>query len=156
MKIRTGFVSNSSSSSFVCECCGNTESGWDLCKRDADFAEIECDHDICNHHVIPLDIDAFKASVIDQLSKENDTEELIEDIKKAETLHEARNIFYESEYNKYLTEECPLCTLKTINDKHILKYLIKNNVIDLDKLLSEIRSKFDSLQSFDKYLKNND
>ena len=28
MKIRSGFVSNSSSSSFVCEVCGTSESGY--------------------------------------------------------------------------------------------------------------------------------
>lgn len=39
MKIRTGFVSNSSSSSFVCDVCGNIESGWDLGLNDAEMCE---------------------------------------------------------------------------------------------------------------------
>jgi hypothetical protein len=34
MKIRNGFVSNSSSSSFVCSICGEIESGMDLCLED--------------------------------------------------------------------------------------------------------------------------
>lgn len=30
MKFRKDFVTNSSSSSYVCEICGRTESGWDM------------------------------------------------------------------------------------------------------------------------------
>jgi len=48
MKIRTGFVSNSSSSSFTCEICGRTESGWDAGVRDFDMWECENGHIFCN------------------------------------------------------------------------------------------------------------
>lgn len=34
MKHRLGFVSNSSSSSYTCDVCGETESGWNLCLSD--------------------------------------------------------------------------------------------------------------------------
>lgn len=42
MKIRNGFVSNSSSSSFTCNICGETESGFDCCLDDFDM--VECEH----------------------------------------------------------------------------------------------------------------
>ena len=44
MKIRKGFVSNSSSSSFVCKICGETESDYDLSLRDANMACCENNH----------------------------------------------------------------------------------------------------------------
>jgi hypothetical protein len=39
VKIRKQFVSNSSSTSFTCDICGRTESGFDLCMSDVDFVE---------------------------------------------------------------------------------------------------------------------
>jgi len=47
MKIRTGFVSNSSSSSFVCDICGATESGFDTTPKEMGFVRCENDHMIC-------------------------------------------------------------------------------------------------------------
>jgi hypothetical protein len=51
MKYRTGFVSNSSSTSFTCCICGNTESGMDLCLSDAQMCECEHGHIMCNSEV---------------------------------------------------------------------------------------------------------
>ena len=39
MKVRTGFVSNSSTSSYVCEICGDVEAGRDLSLSDTDMVE---------------------------------------------------------------------------------------------------------------------
>jgi len=44
MKIRKGFVSNSSSSSFVCDITGGTESGWDMGLSDVEMCECENGH----------------------------------------------------------------------------------------------------------------
>ncbi len=52
MKIRTSFVTNSSSSSFVCEVCGTSEGGYDLCMDDAGMYQCENGHVFCKHHAI--------------------------------------------------------------------------------------------------------
>jgi len=39
MKIRQGFVSNSSSSSFTCDVCGEEVSGYDVCLSEAEMSE---------------------------------------------------------------------------------------------------------------------
>lgn len=51
MKIRIGFISNSSSSSFTCDCCETTKSGYGASL--ADFEMIACDneHICCEHHL---------------------------------------------------------------------------------------------------------
>lgn len=52
MKFRTGFVSNSSSSSFTCLVCGSEQSGYDLCLTDAEMHSCVNDHYFCDHHLI--------------------------------------------------------------------------------------------------------
>lgn len=39
MKMRKGFVSNSSSSSFICDITGHVEGGYDCCLSDVEMAE---------------------------------------------------------------------------------------------------------------------
>ena len=50
MKIRTSFVSNSSSSSYTCNFCDNTRSGWDITKEEAEMFECDNYHTICECH----------------------------------------------------------------------------------------------------------
>lgn len=50
MKTRNGFVSNSSSSSFTCEICGETGSGMDASMSDFDMSECKNGHVICDEH----------------------------------------------------------------------------------------------------------
>ena len=52
MKIRTGFVSNSSSSSFICDTCGETFEGMDLCPTDAEHYECCNGHIFCDKEVL--------------------------------------------------------------------------------------------------------
>jgi hypothetical protein len=52
MKIRTGFVANSSSSSFVCEVCGETEVGYNSSPRDFEMEYCVNGHIVCNEHLL--------------------------------------------------------------------------------------------------------
>ena len=52
MKIRKGLVSNSSSSSFVCDVCGHSEGGWDRSAGELGFAVCVNGHTICIDHVL--------------------------------------------------------------------------------------------------------
>lgn len=57
MKKRNGFVSNSSSSSFVCDVCGRVESGFDASASDFDMLECENGHIFCVDEVVHSDIE---------------------------------------------------------------------------------------------------
>lgn len=52
MKIRLGFVSNSSSSSYVCQVTGEARSGWDAVPEDLDMSECDNGHVFCNKFLI--------------------------------------------------------------------------------------------------------
>lgn len=52
MKIRKSFVSNSSTSSFICEICGEEAVGRDLCLSDCEMFQCENNHTMCNEHAI--------------------------------------------------------------------------------------------------------
>jgi hypothetical protein len=59
VKIRFGFVSNSSSSSFTCDVCGRNRSGWDMGLSDAYMAECRRGHMICESHIKEKDFDRY-------------------------------------------------------------------------------------------------
>lgn len=106
MKIRQGFVSNSSSSSFVCDITGANESGYDIGLRDAGMAECVKGH-------------TFVRSCIDGLDEKISELEEVDD-----------DIIYE------IPEEvCPICNglAKSLIVKRIKKEMefLKISVKDL-------------------------
>lgn len=52
MKIRNGFVTNSSSSSFVCEVCGAIEAGYEMSLEEAGMLECDHGHIFCKDEMI--------------------------------------------------------------------------------------------------------
>ena len=52
MKIRLGFVSNSSSSSYTCCFCGEEVSGMDMCLSEAGMSECKNGHYVCDDHLL--------------------------------------------------------------------------------------------------------
>ena len=52
MKLREGFVSNSSSTSFVCDICKLAESGWDSGPEELGFCQCANGHIICKDHML--------------------------------------------------------------------------------------------------------
>lgn len=95
MKIRNGFVSNSSSSSFVCNLCSNVESGYDMCMSEAGFVECESCGDVCCYDEIE-DIDKDKLKTI--LSRKFDGDKGV-DMQEVNKLIDDGN--YGSIYDEY-------------------------------------------------------
>ena len=56
MKFRKDFVTNSSSSSFICDICGNSEGGYDISLSDCDMSECVHGHVVCEHHLLEMNL----------------------------------------------------------------------------------------------------
>jgi len=154
MKIRTGFVSNSSSSSYVCDVCGYDVSGYDICLSDYDMKQcnqghIWCsDHDVCSIEEMPTTVKLSILSVDFKVSDE-ELEEIKDDDEKIDKLLED----YMRDYRRELPSRfCPICTFQAARDEDLIRYVYKKYNISEDNILEEIRSKFSSYDEFRKFL----
>jgi hypothetical protein len=162
MKIRIGFVTNSSSSSYICQICGEQEESWDTpdwityCDNGHTFCtnhlEIDSDHkaeteeDYEDKEYCP--ICAFKAyaegemALYLQKTRGISREEVFAEIKRA---NKRRRVLYDSEYITYvcsklnLSEEILLQELKE-RFKNWHEYI---SFIRGDKTCYEIRREYE-------------
>jgi hypothetical protein len=70
MKRRLGFVSNSSSSSFICDVSGHTECGMDMCLSEAEMSQCVNEHTFCNDYKV-CRFDELSDDVKQRLAAEN-------------------------------------------------------------------------------------
>lgn len=110
MKIRSGFISNSSSSSFVCDMCGYNECGRDLSYEDADFYCCENGHELCVDCMNPPE------NLPDDWSIWNERRDGVSE--------------------KY----CPLCNFEELDLSDAKKYLLKTTQYTEEEVLEQIKS----------------
>ena len=111
MKIRNGFVSNSSSSSFVCCACGHTESGMDASPRDLGFVQCPNGHVLCEDDLTTTDAEIISRNDDDDGYREYDIEE----------------------------SSCPVCNFIVLSDEDTATYLLKKYGISRDDVFAEIK-----------------
>lgn len=173
MKIRTGFVSNSSSSSFVCCISGVITSGRDGSYEG--FSPVEC---ICGHGFQPR----YALEIPDNLTIQQ-KEEIIrsegfesitgeyevdwdnldkEDIEKIYSASEKSiKSYLSSSYHEYGIFDapiciCPICAFQKISRNDRIKFLVKEFIGDdgnLDKVDQEIKQRFSNYDEFWEHIK---
>jgi len=158
MKIRQGFVSNSSSSSFTCDITGRTESGYDLSMREAGFYQCAHGHTMDEEYVQAFILDLCKQgkdAVLTALGDNyKDAQDYIED--SYDALCITRNPSEEDLFDFVIgalkevcngrwelpTGFCPVCQLNYVNQHDVLRYLLMLCKLTYTDVCKEIKQEF--------------
>lgn len=121
MKIRQAFVANSSSSSFVCDLCGEEFSGWDASPSEFEHFTCENEHIVCYEGMIgeyegSYDVPAEHCpfcmflnfcdrDMKSYLKKKFRVKESVV-FEKVKSLNKRRRKLYDVEYVNYVYENC--------------------------------------------------
>jgi len=135
MKLRTMFVSNSSSSSFVCDICNETFNGYD--GDYGDIKEVTCEggHSFCDEHISEKDIERYIKNRLEASDIGKDEKEMLEEAKEENSLETMMDYYsYELPF-----ELCPICNFKIISDLDLVDYLIKTTGISKIEVFDEIK-----------------
>lgn len=180
MKIRKGFVSNSSTSSFTCDVCGDEQMGRDIGLVDADMYQCENGHTFCRDSCIKgvkgADelieeiglkniLKARFQQYIEKHSQSEDEVDTIEEIQSKlidldnDTLDEDEIMEYLSDWFEFeysIPESCcPICRFEVLDNDDVSAYMLKKIGQTRDQLKKEIKETFKSYAELQTFLKGN-
>lgn len=160
MKIRHGFVSNSSSSSFICDITGDTIEDGDCDLSDLGYVECENDHRMPENYVICSSIfskqlfnpgesvEFYRELLKNEYPSANDKyldkhAKLLFETKEDEIPFKQTIIdYYSSEDKQIKTKFCPVCNLHNISDYFLFEYVINKFKLSRLELTDEMRQKY--------------
>lgn len=177
MKIRTGFVSNSSSSSYVCEICGDVG-------EDDDIVTCERQHTFCVYHLkhALFSKEIVSAYVARSESLPDDSkQELIRLIRAVDpsTFNKLRGSLYSKSDNPTLhqidvllddlgynverweirenlpPEYCPICNIEVITDSDLINYFTASTRMSRNDVIAAVKRRFNNYETFNNYLQEN-
>ena len=167
-KIRNGFVSNSSSSSFICNVCGVSVSGMDMCLSESGMIRCINGHTFCEtHHIINNTVELTTEEKRQFLIAYLDTGYRIKwysdhpDKKRAQIdwIMAKDEDGIDNSYNDVISEtgepecNCPICSFKDLDTADGLKYLLKKHSLTEKNVLTELKEIFKTYSDFKKYIK---
>jgi len=155
MKIRKGFVSNSSTTTFICEVCKNTYAAQDGNLEEAEMMECTEGHTFCQHHTTIGEDPSpnKKLEVLREALSDEDFNKVLKDDEgeiSDETWHEEFD--YEIR-NELPPKYCPICSLRHVPDTTVMQFLLKEHSKKEETVRKEIQSRFKTYEEFKKYVK---
>jgi len=130
MKTRIGFVSNSSSCSFVCAVTGEIESGVDVGLEDVAMVQCENEHTFYEDYLV----DPSKETI-------DGSGEKLED--------------WDKNYDRWDVPArfCPICNMKHVAKEDMFKYMLKMLDHTNESMEREIKNRFSNYDALQEFLK---
>lgn len=147
MKFRKDFVTNSSSSSYVCEICGRSESGWDISLDEADMMRCVNDHVFCRHEALewPSKKDMIKTILENEYNKNcwDGRTHSYRDYSEKELLDMDKEIlftqFVSEDYYSVPESMCPICQFIEYSEYDLSAYLLKTYGVSREEVFAEVK-----------------
>jgi hypothetical protein len=157
MKVRKGFVSNSSSSSFICEISGETFEGRDASLSDFNLVECANGHTFCDEFLL-ADFEEFKSLFEGEPPTFDEVNVFVKDEKLSQELINNYKEYGEIDddiENGYgiPVSFCPICQMEKFSKSELISYLMTKCDTDINKLSVEVKAKFNNYKEFQEYLK---
>ena len=139
MKIRKDFVTNSSSSSFICEICGQEGSGFDVSLSDFDMCECENGHIICCEHLLNPSREEKINMILENKywNKETDKSFIREELEAMDDEYLYDILL--SGYYEIPESLCPICQFKQYSTEDMASFLLTEYKIPKAVVFAEIK-----------------
>ena len=137
MKFRKDFVTNSSSSSYVCEICGRSESGWDISLSECDMYQCVNGHIFCRDEALekPSREEMIKLILEQEYFLKYHTKEELDDEDDDILFDE-----YATDYGYEVPEcMCPICQFIEYSEYDLSAYLLKEYGVSRDEVFAEVK-----------------
>lgn len=136
MKYRKDFVTNSSSSCYICAICGETVSGMDFSLYDCEMVECVNGHVICENETLSIPRDDLIAMMVNDYDADPDSLKDESD----------ENLFYsmindhENEIRYNMPEcFCPICQFIEYADNDLARYLGKKYGVSREEIFAKVK-----------------
>ena len=147
MKFRKDFVTNSSSSSYVCEICGRTESGWDMGLSECEMMECVNGHVFCCDEALEMPTKEEMIKMILENGWTNRWDSGIQDYRDY-TEEEILAMDEDIIFDKWITDGgyyevpecmCPICQFIEYSEYDLSAYLLKEYGVSRDEVFAEVK-----------------
>lgn len=148
MKFRKDFVTNSSSSSYVCEICGRTVSGWDMGLSECEMMECVNGHVFCCDEALekPTKKEMIKMIMENEWNKEkwDSVTRSYKDFSEEELIVMNEDELFDDFCSggcDYDVPECmcPICNFIEYSEYDLSAYLLKEYGVSRDEVFTEVK-----------------